>query len=129
MITDKIKELEALKQRAAALEAAVAGERNQALAKLPQQYGFGDVDSFIDAVLTASGRGAGRRGRPPGRARASGGQKGRRFRAVITDETRAQVKKLVDAGKTGAEIAKAVGISLPSVQNVKKALGLVQARK
>ena len=33
------------------------------------------------------------------------------------------------AGKTGAAIAKSVGISLPSVQNIKKALGLVQARK
>jgi hypothetical protein len=33
------------------------------------------------------------------------------------------VKKLVKAGKSGAEIAKEVGISLPSVQNVKKAAG------
>jgi hypothetical protein len=31
-------------------------------------------------------------------------------------------------GRTGAEIAKAVRISLPSVQNIKKALGLVKAR-
>ena len=30
------------------------------------------------------------------------------------------------AGKTGAEIASSVGISLPSVQNIKKALGLVK---
>jgi DNA-binding CsgD family transcriptional regulator len=36
------------------------------------------------------------------------------------------VKKLVKAGKSGSQIAKAVGISLPSVQNVKKALGLVK---
>jgi hypothetical protein len=46
---------------------------------------------------------------------------------VITDETRAKVKALVEAGKTGAEIAAEVGISLPSVQNIKKALGLVKA--
>ena len=38
---------------------------------------------------------------------------------------RAKVKKLVEDGKTGAEIAKAAGISLPSVHNVKKSLGLV----
>lgn len=128
MITDKIKELEALKQKAAALEAAVAEERNRALAALPKQYGFDSADAFIDAVLAATG-GARRRGRPPGRPAGSGGKKPRRHRAVITDETRTQVKKLVEAGKTGAEIAKAVGISLPSVQNVKKALGLVQTRK
>jgi hypothetical protein len=130
MITDKIKELEALKQKAAALEAAVADERGRALANLPREYGFDSAEEFTDAVLAASGgrRAGRRRGRPPG-SRAGGPGKKRRSRAVITDETRAQVKKLTEAGKTGAEIAKAVGISLPSVQNVKKALGLVHARK
>ena len=47
----------------------------------------------------------------------------------MTDATRAEVKKLVEAGKTGGEIAKTVGVSLPTVQNIKKALGLVQKRK
>lgn len=47
---------------------------------------------------------------------------------MITDETRAQLKKLVEAGKTGSEIAKSLKISLPSVQNIKKALGLVKKR-
>ena len=47
---------------------------------------------------------------------------------MITDETRAQVKKMVDAGKTGAEIAESLKISVPSVQNIKKALGLVKER-
>ena len=42
--------------------------------------------------------------------------------------SKTEVKKLVEAKKTGAEIAKALGISLPSVQNIKKALGLVKAR-
>ncbi len=44
----------------------------------------------------------------------------RRKRAFVTDATRAEVKKLVDAGKTGGAIAKAVGVSLPTVQNIKK---------
>jgi len=39
------------------------------------------------------------------------------------------VKKLAKAGKTGSAIAEELGISLPSVQNIKKALGLVKARK
>jgi hypothetical protein len=34
----------------------------------------------------------------------------------------------VQAGQSGAEIAKAFGISLPSVQNIKKEAGLVKAR-
>lgn len=131
MITDKLKELEALRSKTAALEAAVAEERNSALATLPQQYGFESADAFVEAVLSASGTGGRRRGRPLRAAAASTGAGGkkRRRRAKITKETHAQVKKLVEAGKTGAEIAKIVGISLPSVQNVKKALGLVQSRK
>jgi DNA-binding CsgD family transcriptional regulator len=35
---------------------------------------------------------------------------------------------LSEQGKTGEEIAKALGISAPSVQNVRKALGLVKSR-
>jgi hypothetical protein len=64
---------------------------------------------------------------PRGGRKAKGGAK--RHRAVITDDTRKDVKKLVEAGKTGGEIAKVLGISLPSVQNIKKALGLVKAKK
>jgi ParB/RepB/Spo0J family partition protein len=50
-------------------------------------------------------------------------------RVVIDDQIRSEVRGLVEAGRTGAEIAKQVGISLPSVQNIKKALGFVRARK
>jgi hypothetical protein len=67
----------------------------------------------------------GRRGRP---SKATPSRVKRRKRSIITDETRASVKKLVESGKTGSQIAKTLGISLPSVQNIKKALGLVKAR-
>lgn len=79
-----------------------------------------------------------RRGRPPGRpaktARAAtktakAAKPGRRRkRAKITPEVKAQVKAGVEAGKTGSAIAKEAGISLPSVQNIKKELGLVKSR-
>lgn len=49
-------------------------------------------------------------------------------RVVITDEIRSEVRRLVESGRTGAEIAKEVGISLPSVQSIKKALGFVKER-
>ena len=136
MVTDKIKELEAARAKLASLEQSIAAEMNRELAGLPAKYGFQSTDDFVRAVQAAGGgRGRGkRRGRPPGSA-AGAAKKGkggpgrkRRSRAVITDETRAQVKKLVNDGKTGAEIAKTVGISLPSVQNIKKALGLVKKR-
>jgi hypothetical protein len=121
MITQQIQALAAARAKTAALEKAIAAQLNKELAALPGQYGFADVKSFIKAVKAAGG---GKRGGKKAKAVTKSGKK-RRARAVITDATRAQVKKLVEAGKTGAEIAKAVGISLPSVHNVKKALGLV----
>jgi hypothetical protein len=124
VVSSKLKELEAARARLASLEAAVQSELKKELAGLPAKFGFASAYDFIEAVRAASG--APRRGRP---ASAKGGAgKKRRRRAVITDQTRAEVKKLVEGGKTGAEIAKAVGISLPSVQNIKKALGLVNKR-
>ena len=124
MITNKIKQLAATRAKIATLEKAIATQLNRELSALPAKFGFDSVQAFIKAV-----KAAGRGGRTSGgkKAKASGGKK-RRARAVITDATRAQVKKLVDAGKTGGQIAKAVGISLPSVHNIKKALGLVKKR-
>jgi hypothetical protein len=120
MLTHKITALEATRAKLSRLERAVARELHLELAVLPSRYGFYDIEAFV-AALRAAHRG--RRGRS---AAAPGAKK--RYRAVITDQTRAQVKALVGAGKTGAEIAAKLKISLPSVQNIKKALGLVKAR-
>lgn len=136
MVTDKIKELEAARAKLANLEQSIASELNKELAGLPAKYGFSSAADFVKAVLGASGGGGKQRAPKPAKpvkmlkplsGRGGPGKK-RRFRAVITDETRTQVKKLVSDGKTGGEIAKALNISLPSVQNIKKALGLVKKR-
>jgi DNA-binding NarL/FixJ family response regulator len=128
MLSDKLKELEAARTKLAELEKSIAAERGRELAALPAQYGFESADAFIAAVRAATGK---RRGRKPGSVGAGpktlSGK--RRKRAKVTDETRAGVKKLVEQGKTGNEIAKALGVSLPTVQNIKKALGLVRAKK
>jgi DNA-binding NarL/FixJ family response regulator len=137
MVTDKLKELEAARLKLATLERSIADELNQELTGLPAKYGFASTSEFVSAVNAAAGGGPGRprgrrRGRPPSAAAkpAASAKRGRkrRTRAVITDETRAQVKKMVDSGKTGAEIAQTLKISVPSVQNIKKALGLVKER-
>lgn len=124
MIANKLKEIEAAKAKIAALEQSMAEELSKELAALPAKYGFASAKAFVKAVkVAASG------GKVVGPGKAGAGGKKRRTRAVITDATRAQVKSLVEAGKSGAAIAKAVGISVPSVQNIKKALGLVKERK
>ncbi len=131
MSSKKLKELVEARAKLASLEQSIALELRKELSGLPAQYGFASVAEFVAAVKSAAGA---RRGRKPGKAKAKAkakakvGGKKPRTRAVITDATRAEVKQLVAAGKTGREIAKAVGISLPSVHNLKKALGLVKKR-
>lgn len=125
MLNDRIKELAAAKAKVAELEASLVAERRQALLDLPAQMGYASVAELVKALRQAE-----RGGSAPRKPRAAAAPKaGDRKRASITDETRAEVKKLVEEGKSGAEIAAKLGISLPSVQNVKKALGLVKARK
>jgi hypothetical protein len=133
MLTEKIKELAAAKAKVNELEQKIAAERVSELAALPASFGFESVAAFVKAVRAAAGRKPVKR-RKARKARKAAGKakkpakKKTRTRAKITDATRADVKKMVEAKKTGAEIAKALGISLPSVQNIKKALGLVKAR-
>ena len=87
----------------------------------------GPAQTVVNEIVAAGGKRPGRKPGKASKAKASGGGR-RRKRAKITDAMREEVKKMVEAGKTGSEIAKAVGISLPSVQNIKKQLGLVKAR-
>ncbi len=127
MILDRIQKLHAAQKKVAALEASIEAERAGNLRDLPAKFGFSDVKSFIKAVRAAVHGAGGRKAKGASTATTQRGR--RRKRAVITDATRAQVKKLVEAGKAGGEIAEHVGISLPSVSNIKKALGLTRAGK
>jgi len=123
MLRDLIKSLNATKAKVDTLEARVEKGLKKALATVHAEYGFNSVDTFIVAVKKASkeaedsGRQAAARAFPKAK------------RAKINAAVRATVKNLVEAGKSGAEIARAVGISSASVQNVKKALGLVRTEK
>ncbi|HEY0943935.1 MAG TPA: helix-turn-helix domain-containing protein, partial [Opitutaceae bacterium] len=123
-----IKELETYKSKVADLEKSIATQLDAELSALPGKYGFDSVQDFLLAVKKAAGsksatKKKGKRGRPAAAAPA-----GKRKRAKITPELKAEVKSAVEAGKTGAAIAKEFGISLPSVQNIKKEFGLVKAR-
>ena len=132
MVTEVVKELEAAKAKVAELEQALQKERKQQLAGLPSEYGFDSLEDFIKALKSAgSSRGAGAGGARKGRAAKSAApiaprKKGKRAR--ITPELKDRVKAAVVAGKTGAQIASEFGISVPSVQNIKKEFGLVKSR-
>lgn len=114
MITSKLDKIKAARAKLAKLEADAATDIKVELAALPARYGYANARTFNGAVRRACGAVSG---------------KPRKARAVITDDMRAQVGHLVKIGQSGSEIASELGISLPSVQNIKKALGLVKARK
>lgn len=117
-----LQELAKYQQKVAALQKQVVKE-NQKLLALPAKFGFKSVNELIAALQAASGS------KSAPSAKAGKTVSGRKARAVITADIKAKVKALAGEGKTGGEIAAAVGISLPSVQNIKKELGLVTARK
>lgn len=121
MSKNKIEQLREYQRKVAQIERQLAGFHRK-LAGLPSKHGFRSMDAFIEALRAASAGGGGKRA--PRKA-----SRGRKARAKITDETRQKVKALVAEGKTGNQIAKQLGISLPSVQNIKKQFGLVKARK
>ena len=129
--TDQIAELEKAKAKIAQAEAKLASDRVSALAKLPSDYGYGSLNDFIKALKAAAGKtGKGKKTKAANKAAKAPkvSKAGKRTRAKITPELKQQVIAAVQAGDSGAKIAKAFGISLPSVQNIKKEAGLVKAR-
>lgn len=128
-VAEKIAQLAELRAQIAEMEESVEETRHQELGELPERYGFDSLNAFLKAVRVAASspnvRTKKRKKGGSGGGKSSPAPKPRRTRVAITDEIRANVKALVNDGKTGAEIAKATGISLASVQNVKRALGLV----
>jgi hypothetical protein len=120
MNVNEFKKLGQYQREVARLQRSLA-RFNRRLAALPARHGFKSVEDFIDALrqAVASEGKAPVKGTKPAR---------RRKRAVITAETKQKVKALHASKKTGREISAALGISLPSVQNIKKELGLVKKR-
>jgi transposase-like protein len=127
---DQIAELEKAKAKLAQAEAKLSADRAAALAKLPGDYGYANLNDFITALTVAAGNSKKVKGSKAVKAaKAPKAEKEvKRGRAKITPELKAQVIAAVQADKSGAEIAKAFGISLPSVQNIKKEAGLVKSR-
>lgn len=124
MIKNQARLLAQYQAKAAELQTQIDRERARSLAHLHEDYGFETVAELIKAIRAAAG---GRRGRRRGRpARRAGGH---RKHARITAEMREQIKGALKAGKTGGKVAADFGVSLPSVYLIKKAAGLVKARK
>lgn len=118
MPNNKIKEIAAYQAKIAALEKSIAIEQKQKLTSLHNEVGFKSTEDLIDALRGLK--------KAPGKVRTKAARKGKRTR--ITSEIKAEVASAVEAGMKGAEIAAKLGISIPSIQNIKKELGLVKKR-
>jgi hypothetical protein len=122
MITDKIKELAEMQAKALELKQTIAQERAKELASLPEQYGFGSMKELIAALKDVAG---GKRKKAAKKA----APKGRRKRAKITPELKDAIVKAVNEKKSASAIAGEFGVSVASVNLIKKGAGLVKARK
>ena len=120
MVINKLQELAKYQKKIAALEKEL-GAHHAKLRALPGKLGYKSSGELIAALHAADKTGQA----PARKARKSG----RRKRTKITPEMKQKLKGYVEAGKTGSAIAKLIGISLPSVQNIKNELGLVKKRK
>jgi hypothetical protein len=132
MITDTLKEIENTKSKLAELQKKADTERSKQLNGLHTSLGFASREELISALRSLDGAKAakGRPGRKPkAAASAPAASKKRSKRARITDDTRQQIVAALKGGAKGTQVAKDFGISLPSLQNIKKAAGLTKNRK
>lgn len=109
---NKRQEIEKYKQKIADLERQVEDERRQKLINLHEEVGYSSRKELISAL-----QGLHR------------GKSGTGKRTVITPDMRKQIVDALKSNKTGAAVAREFGISLPTVQNIKKASGLVRKSK
>jgi hypothetical protein len=123
MLNSQLKELAKARAKVADLESAISKNRRKQLEKLHADLGFDSRESLISA-LRSLGKG-GARGRPA----KTGGKKTRHKRTTITPELRARIEAAVRTGGKGMAVAKKFDVSLPTVQNIKRAAGLTRGSK
>lgn len=120
--------LQAAESQVQALRQRAASERTRLLAGLHAQCGFASRKDLIDALVALGGPARGKAAKSNGGGAAVGAGK-KRKRARITAELRNDVIKALQGAEAGGDIAKRFSISSQTVQNIKKAAGLVKSRK
>ena len=107
-----------------------ASQRVAHLKRLHSAFGFSSRVELIDALMAVDGAGrhGGRRtAKAGGTAAPAAARKSKRAR--VTPEMKSEIIKALKAGGPGGAVAKGFGVSSQTVQNIKKAAGLVKARK
>ena len=113
----KLKELAEIEAKADEIRKAIELERASELARLPEQYGFASLREFIGALKGIGGK------------KRISKAKGCKKRARITPELKESIVKALKRKKAATAIAEELSVSVASVNLIKKAAGLVKARK
>ncbi len=92
------------------------------------RYGYVTKDELIAALQDSPTLAVIEKSLSEGAAKQATADGGQRKRAKVTDAMRAKAEKLFGEGKTSGEVASRLGISVATVSNIKKALGLVKAK-
>jgi hypothetical protein len=117
--------LQAAEARVEQLRTKARSVRVQVLKDLHVRLGFASRRDLVEALLELDGGG---RGTPRTDATTSM-PTARRKRARITPEMTRGIIEAIKAGDASAVVGKRFGVSVQSVQNIKKAAGLVRKRK
>ncbi len=110
---DKLKLIKEHKEQIARLEKELVADRRKKLVNLHKDLGYSSRKDLIDDLSSLRGGGAG---------------VGRAKRVTITPELRSKIESELRAKKGATAVAREVGVSVPTVQNIKKDIGLVQSR-
>jgi transposase len=133
MLSNKFQEIEQYKAKLAQMEKAVLAEREAQLKRLHLDLGFASQADLIQALRKAGSAPAPKaaaKAAPKAKKKkaAAAPKKQRRKRAKVTEEMRKQIAEALAAGGKGAEVAAKFDVSVPTVNNIKKAAGLVKKR-
>ena len=118
--------LESLKQQQEDLHKQLVAE----LAVLHKRYGFPTRQEFISFLqaITEAEQSASESPAPEAKSPRARTRTRRKGRTSITAEMRRSVEQMIRAGITDIAIAEQLGISRPSVQNIKRAAGLTRKK-
>lgn len=120
--------LQKMRDELAALEKQAAKEAKEKLLALPASVGLRTVAELVTALLPYA-KGLKRPAKAGAPAKAARVAKKAGKRAKITDETRKAILDDLKGGATAAAAAAKHGVSVPSVNLIKSAAGLVKKRK
>jgi len=122
-VSVKLAEISALESKLTALRNEASETLTATLRGLPASLGYDNADSLIKAIRAANKT---KTRKVKASRKASGARKAR---ASITPEKRAAIIADLTAKMAPLDVATKHEISLATVQNVKKAAGLVKVRK